>query len=168
MAAILEKLRTLRRRRAQNRSSHHPATRHPSHHHRRRFWGGMVGGTIAILTIYFWFTSARLLTEPIRINYGPTDPSFANAMGPMTGADFADGNAIETFVNGDGFFPPMLDAIHQAQKTITLETYIWSSGFISNQFINALSERARAGVKVHVILDGMGGLKLNHSDRERL
>lgn len=89
-------------------------------------------------------------------------------MGPMTGADFTDGNSVETLVNGDQFFPPMLQAIREAQKTITLETYIWSSGYISNQFIDALSERARAGVKVHALLDGMGGLKLNRSDRDRL
>ena len=62
----------------------------------------------------------------------------------------------------------MLEAIRNAKKTITFENYIWSSGYISNQFINALSERARAGVKVHALLDGMGGLKLNRSDRERV
>jgi cardiolipin synthase len=89
-------------------------------------------------------------------------------MGPITGADFTDGNSVHTMVNGDGFFPPMLEAIRAARKTITLETYIWSSGYISNQFIEALSERARAGVKVHALLDGMGGLKLNRSDRDRL
>lgn len=143
---------------------------HSSHRrsNRRWFWGSLAGGIIIVLGAYFWFTSARLLTEPIRINYGPTDLSFANAMGPMTGADFTSGNAIETLVNGDGFFPPMLQAIRDARKTITLETYIWSSGHISNEFIKALSERARAGVKVHALLDGMGGLKLARSDRERL
>jgi cardiolipin synthase len=71
-------------------------------------------------------------------------------------------------VNGDGFFPPMLKAIREAKKSITLESYIWSSGYISNLFIAALSERARAGVKVHVLVDGMGGLKFNRSDRDRL
>jgi cardiolipin synthase len=135
---------------------------------RRWFWGSIVSGVVVVLSAYFWFTSARLLTEPIRIDYGPTDPSFFNAMGPITGADFVDGNAIETMINGDEFFPPMLKAIREAKKTITLETYIWSSGYISNLFIDALNERARAGVKVHALLDGMGGLKLNRSDRDRL
>jgi cardiolipin synthase A/B len=162
---LLERIRTFRRRRVSNPSS--PRTPHRPSSRKRKIWIG-VGVLAVALSAYFWLTSARILTEPIRINYGPTDASFANAMGPMTGADFADGNAIETYVNGDRFFPPMLKAISEAKKTIHLETYIWSSGFISNQFINALSERARAGVKVHAILDGMGGLKLNRSDRERL
>lgn len=89
-------------------------------------------------------------------------------MGAMTGADFVEGNTVETLVNGDGFFPPMLKAIREARKTITFENYIWASGSISDQFIDALLERARAGVEVHLLLDGMGGLKFNRSDRDRL
>lgn len=169
MPHLLEKFRSARRQRLAAKPTPHPAVAPPPGPPRKwRLWATSVGSVIAVLGTYFWFTSARLLTEPIRINYGPADPSFANAMGPMTGADFADGNAIETLVNGDRFFPPMLAAIRGAQRTITLESYIWSSGHISNQFINALGERARAGVKVHAILDGMGGLKLNRSDRDRL
>jgi len=145
-----------------------PARKPASARDRRWFWGCVIGGIAVVLGAYFWFTSARLLVEPIRINYGPLDPSFANAMGPMTGADFADGNAVEMLVNGDAFFPPMLQAIREAKKTITLETYIWASGHISNLFIDALTERARAGVKVHALFDGMGSLKLRWSDRVRM
>ncbi len=167
MPRLLEKIRHLRRR-------PHTPTPAPGgdssrgRRNRRWFWGSVSGGIVVVLGAYFWFTSARLLTEVIRIDYGPTDASFANAMGPLTGADFTAGNAITTLVNGDRFFPAMLDEIRAAKKSITLETYIWGSGHISNQFIAALAERARAGVKVHALLDGMGGLKLNGSDRDRL
>jgi cardiolipin synthase A/B len=125
-------------------------------------------GTAIVLGGYFWRTSARLLKDPIIIDYGPTDPPFPAAMGPIVGADFIGGNAIETLVNGDAFFPAMLKAISAAKKTITLESYIWSSGYISNKFIAALSERARAGVKVHVLIDGMGSLKFNRGERDQL
>jgi cardiolipin synthase A/B len=166
MPPLLEKFRTLRRRRRAAHAPSHPGGHGP--HHRRNVWLVILGATALTLAAYFWFTSARLLEEPMRIDYGPTEPSFANAMGPLTGADFTNGNKIETLPNGDAFFPVMLDAIQGAKKTITLESYIWSSGFISNQFITALTERARAGVKVHALLDGMGGLHLNRSDRARL
>ena len=162
MPPILEKMRIFRRHR-RGEPSHHGRP----HKRRRWIWGGL-GGLAVILAGYFWLTSARLLNEPIRIDYGPLDASFLNAMGPLTGADFIAGNHVQTLPNGDGFFPPMLQAIKDAKKTITLESYIWSSGYISNLFIDALTERARAGVKVHVLLDGMGGLKLNRSDRDRL
>jgi cardiolipin synthase len=166
MPPLLERIRIFRRRRSAARSAASPRAR--PDHRRRWLWGVIAGGLVAVMAAYFWVTSPRLLKDPIRIDYGPTDASFANAMGPMTGADFTEGNAVQTLPNGDGFFPPMLKAIREAQKTITLETYIWSTGYISNLFIDALSERAKAGVKVHAILDGMGGLKLQHSDRERL
>lgn len=127
--------------------------------------------TLAIamgLGAYFWYVSARILQQPLHVDFGPGDPAFAAAMGPLLGADFTGGNSVELLVNGDKFFPPMLKAIHEAKKTITLETYIWAPGKISDEFIDALSERARHGVKVHVLLDGMGTLKFRHKDRERL
>lgn len=134
----------------------------------RWHWTFIVLGVSMLLGAYFWYVSARIVQEPMRIDFGPSDPSFAAAMGPLLGADFTAGNAVQTLVNGDNFFPPMLKAIREARKTITLETYIWASGKVSNDFIDALSERARAGVKVHVLLDGMGTLKFKDEDRNRL
>ncbi|MGH7956944.1 MAG: phospholipase D-like domain-containing protein [Opitutaceae bacterium] len=166
MPPLLEKIRIFRRRSVQPRTTNQPAP--SAGRDRRRLWLGIVVAVAVVLGFFFWYTSARLLTEPIRIDYGPADASFANAMGPLTGADFTDGNSIETLVNGDAFFPAMLQAIREAKKTITLETYIWESGYISNLFINALTGRAQAGVKVHALVDGMGALKLNQSDWDRL
>lgn len=121
-----------------------------------------------LLGFYFWKTSARLLQEPIAVAYGPHDPAFASAMGPLVGTEFVAGNKVSLLVNGDAFFPAMLDAIRGALRTITLETYIWAPGAVSEDFIAALTERARAGVKVHVLVDGMGTLKFKRADRERL
>lgn len=123
---------------------------------------------VALLSIYFWKRTARLLKEPIRLDYGPNDPLFAAAMGPVVGAEFVDGNKVETLVNGAEFFPAMLEAIRGARLTITLESYIWSSGEISDQFIAALSERAQRGVQVRVLVDGFGAIRFKRRDRRRL
>lgn len=131
-------------------------------------WGTIGLGVILLLAVFFWATSAKILQKPITLNYGPDDPAFASAMGPVVNAEFLDGNAAEILVNGVEFFPSMLAAIHEAKKTVTLETYIWTPGKISDDFIAALSERASAGVKVHVIIDGMGTLKFEDADRDRL
>ncbi|MEO7598341.1 MAG: cardiolipin synthase [Opitutus sp.] len=131
-------------------------------------WTFVVLGVAMLFGAYFWYVSARIVQEPMRIDFGPADRAFAAAMGPLLGADFTGGNKVQTLVNGDNFFPPMLKAIREAKKTITLETYIWTSGKISEQFIEALTERARAGVKVHVLLDGMGTLKFKDEDKKRL
>jgi cardiolipin synthase A/B len=163
--ALLEKLRRFRDRRAAPKRAPRPA---PPRQEKK--WTGWFIALCACLGFgaYFWMTSARLLKEPIRIDYGPLDPPFASALGPTLGAELTDGNRVQVLENGDAFFPAMLKAIAGAKQTITFETYIWESGYISNKFIDALGERARAGVKVHVIVDGMGSLKFKRSDRDRL
>jgi len=132
------------------------------------FWITVVLCVASGLGLYFWVTSARILKVPIEISFGPTSPIFTSATGPLLGADFTKGNSAKILVNGAEFFPAMLDDIARAQKTITLETYIWASGEISDKFIAALSERARQGVKVKVLVDGMGTLKLKSEDWDTL
>src|SRR4029079_2012692 len=60
-------------------------------------------------------------------------------------------------------FPAMLDAIRSATRTITFETYIYWSGDIGRQFADALCERARAGVRVHILLDWLGTGKMDQA-----
>jgi cardiolipin synthase len=55
----------------------------------------------------------------------------------------------------------MLAAIRSAQVTITFETYIYWSGKVGREFADALAERAKAGVRVHVLLDWIGSNKLD-------
>jgi len=88
------------------------------------------------------------------------DPQFVRTMAILLGPGILSGNRITALQNGDAIFPAMLGAIRNAQKTITFETYIYWSGTIGKQFSDALCERARAGVKVHVLLDAVGTGKM--------
>jgi len=45
---------------------------------------------------------------------------------------------------------------------VLFETFIYWSGEIGDEFAKALSERARAGVKVHVLLDWLGSIKVDN------
>ncbi|RYE66561.1 MAG: cardiolipin synthase B, partial [Oxalobacteraceae bacterium] len=83
------------------------------------------------------------------------------AMGVLLGPSVTGGNRVETLLNGDAIFPPMLEAIAKAKHSITFETYIYWSGDIGKAFADALAERARAGVKVHVLLDWVGSGKID-------
>lgn len=127
-----------------------------------------VAAVVVLAGGFFWFSMARMVEEPMKLAVGPAEPAFADSVGPLLGATFANGNDVQTLVNGDEFFPAMLKAVREAKKTIALETYIWESGKISDEFIVALDDRARAGVKVNVIVDGMGTLKFKNEDRDRL
>lgn len=73
------------------------------------------------------------------------------------------GNRYRVLRNGDEIFPAMLDAIRRARKTINFESYIYWSGDIGRAFAEALAERARQGVKVHVLLDAVGSSKVEQS-----
>lgn len=107
----------------------------------------------------------RRVSHDIPHLYPVDDPQFDQAMGMLLGPDIVRGNKVHALVNGDEIFPAMLEGIRQAKKTILFETFIYWSGEIGEQFAEALSERARAGVKVHVLLDWVGSIQV---DRELL
>ena len=88
--------------------------------------------------------------------YTVAHPQFLRSMGSLLGPPIVDGNRAQALLNGDEIFPAMLEAIRGAQQTITFETYIYWSGAIGQQLAEALIERARAGVRVHVMLDWLG------------
>ncbi|MFH2010589.1 MAG: phospholipase D-like domain-containing protein [bacterium] len=67
-------------------------------------------------------------------------------------------NDVRLLVNGRVAYPAMLEAIGQAQDTISLETYILASDTTGWRFAEALAERARQGVEVNVLLDGLGSM----------
>ncbi|MEZ5326786.1 MAG: phospholipase D-like domain-containing protein [Verrucomicrobiales bacterium] len=70
---------------------------------------------------------------------------------------------ITLLQNGDAIFPAMLEAIYGARYTICFETFIYWKGKIAEEVAEALSERARAGVAVHVLLDWVGTFRMDEA-----
>lgn len=93
--------------------------------------------------------------------YAIDDPRFVDELGVLLGPPFLPGTRVHALSNGDEIFPPMLAAIRGAQRSITFETYIYWSGDIGRAFAEALVERARHGVKVHVLLDWVGSARMD-------
>jgi cardiolipin synthase len=98
----------------------------------------------------------RPIYYQIAPRYSVRDPQFAQTVGNLLGPPLLPGNTVQTLTNGDQIFPAMLAAIRSARKSITFETYIYWKGEIGQKFADALSERARAGVKTHVLIDWLG------------
>jgi cardiolipin synthase A/B len=94
--------------------------------------------------------------------------AFADDLAGSLAAPLTEGNHIETLINGDQIFPAMMEAIKHATNSITFENFIWRSGELSDEFINALSERARAGVDVRVLIDAFGAIEFQNTDERRL
>jgi cardiolipin synthase len=120
--------------------------------------------TLVITLIGANFISGeKKIQSSIKRLYPIRDMQFLRSMGMLLGPAILHGNKIRHYENGVEIFPAMLDAIRNAQKTITFETYIYWSGEIGNEFAEVLSERARAGVKVHLLLDWVGSISMDQS-----
>lgn len=70
------------------------------------------------------------------------------------------GNRVTIFTDGPAFYPAMLEAIRGAKRSINMECYIFQHGKVASQFIDALSERARNGVNVTIVVDAIGSFSL--------
>ena len=119
-------------------------------------------GALVLLALNFTAGEKKVQQQLPRL-YSTASPDFERALGSLLGPGIVGGNAVTELLNGNQIFPPMLAAIQGAKKSITFETYIYWSGDIGKQFADALSERARAGVRVHVLLDWVGSAKMDES-----
>ncbi|MEO8135635.1 MAG: phospholipase D-like domain-containing protein [Betaproteobacteria bacterium] len=113
-----------------------------------------------LLAVNLVSDSGKEIKRTVVHEYGVGEPQFSRAMGVLLGPSLLDGNRVTTLLNGDQIFPAMLKAIRSARSTITFETYIYWSGDIGQQFADAIDERAKSGVRVHVLLDWVGSQKM--------
>jgi cardiolipin synthase len=138
---------------------------------KRMIWGILIGAVVAIvltLVVLNFMGPEKTLERQITHKYEIDDPQFRRELGALLGPAIIDGNTVDDLENGVEIFPAMLEAIAGAQRSITFETYIYWSGDIGDRFVEALSERARAGVKVHVLLDWAGSQKMEDALVEQL
>ncbi len=133
--------------------------------YRTMLWiGGAVLVTIAAVVLVINFTGGeKKIEQHIDRHYALEDPRFLHELGVLLGPPFIAGNRHQVLQNGDEIFPAMLDAIRNARTSITFESYIYWSGDIGRDFASSLVERARNGVKVHVLLDWVGSAKMDEA-----
>ncbi len=130
--------------------------------------GWLVAGAVG-LTLLAVFVGSNLMGGEKKIErhierlYALEDPRFAHELGVLLGPAFVEGNRHTVLRNGDEIFPAMLAAIRSGRTSINFETYIYWSGAIGREFADALAERSRQGVKVHVLLDWVGSAKVEQS-----
>ncbi len=97
---------------------------------------------------------------PYRIKKPPDFPIdsdyFCSLLGVLTQSELLSGNKVEVLTNGPCFYEAELAAIAAARKSVNLEAYIFHKGEITQRYMDALTERARAGVEVKLTLDYIG------------
>ena len=80
------------------------------------------------------------------------------AFSRAAGAPLLGGNRVELLIDAEAAFTAWLTAIAGATGTILFENYIFRDDALGHRFLDALVERARAGVRVYVVRDWLGCL----------
>jgi cardiolipin synthase len=95
-------------------------------------------------------------------------PEFATALGALVGAPVDHGGHITILNNGDEFYPDLLQSIRNARHSINFSVYIWKDGEASDAVLPALIAAQTRGVKVRVLLDGLGAVAASDKGFEQL
>jgi cardiolipin synthase len=121
----------------------------------------LTGAVALIWLLYAWIAPEPADLLPDRIVFGgERKADFMRTLASHINAPIIDGNRVELLENGVEIFPPMLDAIRNAEETIHLLTYIYWSGDIAVEFATALADAAQRGVEVRVLLDAFGAKRM--------
>ena len=129
---------------------------------------------VAVIGTLFlvWFVLVLLFTPALNYHVRDRVPvdseAFLHLLQSTCQASLHEGNRVEVFTNGEAFYPAMLAAIRGAQASINLECYIFQPGRVADEFIDALAERARAGVVVTLVVDAIGSSGLSGAPLRRL
>lgn len=73
---------------------------------------------------------------------------------------FLGGNQIALLCNGEAYFDELLTAIHHAQQSVRLETYLYADDSVGDRVTEALCHAAARGVDVRLVVDGFGARNL--------
>ena len=118
-------------------------------------WLTIIGGAFVA-----WLIIATLFTPHIpyhiEADIDARSDHFIHVLESTCQTHLQDGNRVDIFTDGDSFYPAMLDAIRAARETIHMECYIFKKGAIGDRFVEALAARARAGVRVTLVMDAIG------------
>ena len=122
---------------------------------------------IGVLTLTHG-TPVRSVISPGNADRPPAvgDSLFAEAMELYTSTHFSHGNVVALCLNGDGTYPMLWKDLSAAKQTITVQMYYSEPGKVADEMRDVLAERARAGVRVLVLLDAFGSGPLRKTDFE--
>jgi cardiolipin synthase len=123
-------------------------------------WGWFIGATLGSIFTHLGAPRETSPTYGLDHDVPVGDPLFLETIVGLTGASITRGNRLTVLQNGDAFYPAMLEAIGNAQASITIEAYIYWHGEVGLEFARALADRARAGVEVKILLDAIGSASI--------
>ena len=113
---------------------------------------------LAIMVVAGLFAPGLRYSLVVRPGAPVDSPAFLNELEPLVSSKITGNNQIEVIENGESFYQAELSAMRQARASINIEAYIFHKGKVTDQVLDVLTERARAGVKVNLVMDALGSL----------
>jgi cardiolipin synthase len=118
-------------------------------------------GLLILSVIVIW--SIRRHRDPkLHIECDSSIEELVQSLAGLTLGTAIGGNSVAVLENG-AFFDVLLERIRSARKSVHFETFLWKEGALGGRMAEALSERARAGVKVRVLLDAIGSKNIGEA-----
>ena len=126
----------------------------------------LAGLTLVVLVLVLW--SHKRHSDP-RMDVDCDDqlPDLLPSIAGLSHGSVIEGNAVEVLENGH-FFDVLIEHILQARCSVHFETYLWKDGLLSERIVQALCDRARAGLQVRLMIDGNGGKRMRPETHQRL
>ena len=131
-----------------------------------------MGWALIGIAFIVWFALVLLFTP--RIDYQVTEPltpesdDFLHVVQSSCQTALHSGNRVELLINGAQFYPAICSALRAAHSSIHMEAYIFQPGEVADLVIDAMTERARAGVEVRLVLDAIGSSRMGGQAARRL
>jgi cardiolipin synthase len=134
---------------------------------------------LALVVVVFALIGVLTVTRGTPVEYvlakddprGPPaidDPLFVRTIELNTGVDVEWGNAVQVLQNGDGTYPQLWRDLRSCQHTVTVQMYFSKPGVVADSMARVLTDCARRGVRVLLLLDGFGSQSLSKKWREGL
>jgi cardiolipin synthase A/B len=123
-------------------------------------------GGIVLLSIVIW--SIRRHRDPkLHIECASPIDELIPSLAGLTHSTAVAGNSVEVLENG-AFFEVLLQRIRSARQSVHFETFLWKEGVLGQRMAEALSERARAGKQVRVLLDAIGAKYVGNAAKRQM
>jgi len=121
------------------------------------FFTGIIGISAMIMVFPVGHHKPFTLT-----NAAPAgSPQFIQTLSELTNTPAEQGGAVTPIDSGSEFLPILLSALDSASSSIDFTTFPWADGTFNDQVFSALSDAAKRGVQVRLLLDSFGSHSLS-------
>ena len=114
--------------------------------------------TVVSILLNLFFIASPTRPDRVTLSHAVSieDDTLITTLSTLVDSPIVTGGEVQILNNGDEFFPAMYSDIENARTSISISTYIWKEGVVSDELLALLTKKAQQGVKVRIILDGFG------------